>query len=493
MEEGFMTMKKTFLNRLSSLCLCLGLAFLAVAHSAVAAPSTFVGNDSIEAAPRYVKVQKAWRFRVNFADKKNNTYSLKRPLEFLSQKALDRRAKYKIKPDEYDLPVTPAYLEYLKGQGLKVINTSRWQNSAIVEATDTTKIGELASVKFIKSVRRVWTGPDSVLAQASFAQRFFESEMPSLKYDTLPEPYGHSQRQVGMLGVDSLHKDGFRGEGVTIAVIDGGFLGADRIEGLKKCKVLGTANFTGNGKSVYEGQSHGTMVLSCIAANWPHMLVGTAPEASFYLLQSEDAASEQIVEEDNWCAALEYADSVGADIVTSSLGYVAFDDSTTSHKYYELDGHTAVCSRSASLAASRGLLVLNSAGNSGDESWKKISVPADAEGILTVGAVTEDGINTVFSSVGNTADGRVKPDVMAMGGDTWLFASDGDITVASGTSFSTPIMCGVAACLLQACPKAKPEEIIDALRQSGSNASHPDNIYGYGIPSAPKALRLLNK
>ena len=488
-----MIMKISLIHRF--LCLSLGLcaAFFAAAPVAEAADTTIVRIDTTEAAPRYVKVQKRWRFRVNFTDKKNSTYSLKRPLEFLSQKALDRRAKYRIKPDELDLPVTPAYLEYLKGQGLKVVNTSRWQNSAIVETTDTAEIAALQSVRFVKSVRRVWTGPDSVLAEPSPARLFFDRHIPSFKRDTLQAPYGYAQRQVSMLGVDSLHNAGFRGDGVTIAVIDGGFLGADRIEGLKNCKVLGTANFTGNGKSVYEGQSHGTMVLSCIAANWPHTLVGTAPEASFYLLQSEDGDSEQIVEEDNWCAALEYADSIGADIVTSSLGYVAFDDSLTSHKYYELDGHTSVCSRSASLAASRGLLVLNSAGNSGDEAWKKISVPADAEGILTVGAVTEEGINTVFSSVGNTADGRVKPDVMAMGGDTWLFDSDGEVTVASGTSFSTPIMCGVAACLLQARPNARPEEIIHALRQSGNNAAHPDNIYGYGIPSAPKALRLLGK
>lgn len=483
----------SFFHGLISFFLGTCAAFICATPAASAADSTVVAADSADSAPRYVKVPKAWRFRVNFTDKDNNSYSLKRPLEFLSQKALDRRAKYKIKPDEYDLPVTPAYLEYLKGQGLKVINTSRWLNSAIVEATDTAKVAGLHAVKFIKSVRRVWTGPDSVLVEESPGKRFLESRNSTFKRDTLAAPYGYAQRQVAMLGVDSLHKAGFRGEGVTIAVIDGGFLGADRIEGLKNCKILGTANFTGNGKSVYDGQSHGTMVLSCIAANWPHTLVGTAPDASFYLVQSEDGAYEQIVEEDNWCAALEYADSVGADIATSSLGYVAFDDSTTNHKYYELDGHTSVCSRAASFAASRGLLVLNSAGNSGDETWKKISVPADADGILTVGAVSEDGVNTVFSSVGNTADGRVKPDVMAMGGDTWLFASDGDITVASGTSFSTPIMCGVAACLLQACPKAKPEEIIQALRLSGNNASHPDNVYGYGIPSAPKALGILNK
>jgi subtilisin family serine protease len=220
--------------------------------------------------------------------------------------------------------------------------------------------------------------------------------------------------------------------------------------------------------------------------------VGTAPEASFYLLLSEDGASEFPVEEDNWCAAVEYADSLGCDIITSSLGYHQFDDKSMSHKYYELNGHTAINSRSASLAASRGILLLNSAGNSGTSPWKKIGCPADAENILAVGAVRGDSLNTNFSSLGNSADGRVKPDVMAMGYASRLVMPDGTLGQANGTSFACPIMCGGVACLLQAFPDRRPEEIMESVRKSGNNATHPDNVFGYGIPNLWKAYEKLS-
>lgn len=233
------------------------------------------------------------------------------------------------------------------------------------------------------------------------------------------------------------------------------------------------------------------MVLSCIAANEPHYLVGTAPEVSYYLLQSEDGESEQLVEEDNWCAALEYADSVGCDVVTSSLGYYQFDHKDQDHYYRDLDGHTAVNSRSASLAASRGIILLNSAGNSGMSAWKKIGFPADGRDMLAVGAVQSDSLNTRFSSIGNSADGRIKPDVMAMGQASAVYETDGTVTNANGTSFSCPTMAGAVACLVQAYPNRRPTDIIKALQQSANNAAHPDNIFGYGIPNVMKAFNLL--
>ncbi len=197
------------------------------------------------------------------------------------------------------------------------------------------------------------------------------------------------------------------------------------------------------------------------------------------------------MEEDNWCAAVEYADSLGVDMVTSSLGYHGFDHKCMSHKYYELDGKTALISRSASLAASRGLLLLNSAGNSGNDTWKKIGFPADATDILTVGAVNNLCVNARFSSIGNTADGRIKPDVMAQGVASALYEGNGDTGFANGTSFSTPILCGGVACLWQAFPEKKPTEIIRAVQLAGDNAEHPDNIFGYGIPNLWKAYELL--
>ena len=296
-----------------------------------------------------------------------------------------------------------------------------------------------------------------------------------------------------MIAADRLHDRGFTGQGVTIAVIDGGFHNADRIKGLSGVNILGTRNFVNPGRDVYLEGSHGMMVLSCISSNNPRVHVGTAPGASFYLLLSEDGASEFPIEEDNWCAAVEYADSLGCDIVTSSLGYTEFDDKSMSHPYWQLDGKTFVNSRSASLCASRGIVCLNSAGNSGDERWKLIGAPADGQNMLAVGAVDPRRRNTLFSSLGNSADGRIKPDVMAMGQRCAVFDTDGEITYVNGTSFSCPILCGGVACLMQAFPNAKPEEIVRAVCLSGDRAEHPDNVFGHGIPNMWRAYQILSK
>ena len=436
----------------------------------------------------FVKPPKSFCYRVYFSDKKHNIYSTKRPESFLSEKALERRKKFKIKVDEHDLPVTPFYLEYLNNHQFKVRNVSKWNNTAVVELTDTASLKTLAGLYFVDHITKVWESPDSIAVRPKVS-RF---ELVENRRDTLAEYYGCGQHQIDMLQAARLHEEGYNGKGMTIAVIDGGFYNADCIDGLKDCNILGTHNFVKPGQSVYEEtQQHGTMVLSCIAANLPYSMVGTAPNASFYLLQSEDNDSESLMEEDNWCAAVEYADSIGADIVTSSLGYYKFDDKTTSHKYHEQNGTTAVNSYCASLAASRGLLILNSAGNEGDGTWKKIGFPGDAKDILTVGAVNKDSVNTLFSSIGNTADGRIKPDVMAQGESSALLNCNGNVTTANGTSFSTPILCGAVACLWQAFPKAKPTEIIEAVQKAGNNTAHPNNIFGYGIPDMWKAYEFL--
>lgn len=431
-----------------------------------------------------VPVAKTYKYRVYLADKKDCGFSVKKPEQFLSQKAIDRRKKFGLKVDRHDLPVTPAYLTTLRQRGLRVCQVSKWNNTAVVETTNPLVVSELVALAFVDSVKKVYESPDSVVRVAR------RDSLVGKLMDTA-DVYGYGLRQAHMIGADKLHQAGFCGDGMTIAVIDGGFHNAEVIEALRSCQVLGTRNFVDPHRSVYDDQSHGTMVLSCIGTNLPGTLVGTAPNAAFYLLQSEDGATEFPVEEDNWCAALEYADSLGVDLVTTSLGYYQYDDPALSHKYYELNGLTAVNSRSASLAASRGLVLLNSAGNSGRSAWKKIGFPADARDILAVGAVNADGLNTRFSSVGNSADGRVKPDVMAMGERSAVIDSDGSLTFVNGTSFSCPILCGGVACLMQAFPNKRPEVVIDAVRRSGNNANHPDNIFGYGIPDLWKAYEIL--
>ncbi len=446
----------------------------------------------------YIKVERLYRFRLTLTDKKGNGYSLSRPQDFLSAKAIARRGRYGLKVDERDLPLTPAYLGKLAAKGLKVCAKSKWNNTVVVETADSAKAAAAVAMPFVRESRCVWVGPDSVWATAdgkpvstTVKNRASLIESDSAAADTLPDFYGAGASQVRQLALQKLHERGLHGEGVTIAVLDGGFLNTDLVPGLRGAAILGTRNFVRPAESVYAEQRHGTMVLSTIAANTPHRFVGTAPAAKFYLLVSEDGESEQEVEEDYWVAALEYADSLGADIATSSLGYTTYDHAWMNRKYAALDGRSALVSRSAALAASRGMLVVNSAGNEGMDSWKKISAPADAADILTVGAVDCDGKNVPFSSIGNTADGRVKPDVMALGLEATVYRPDGTLDVANGTSFSCPIMCGAAACLVQAFPSARPETLIRVLQQSADNAAHPDNIYGYGIPDLEKAYKAL--
>lgn len=436
------------------------------------------------------KAARTYRYRVQLVDKKDNGHSLKQPEKFLSEKSLARRKKFGLALDEHDLPVTQKYLDKLEETGARVVCTSKWNNTAVVEVDKVQKANSLRQLPFVKSATLVWEGSCDNKKPQTPEER---ERSVTNKLDSIGEYYGRGKRQVEMLNAHKLHQLGYKGEGMTIAIIDGGFQNADCIAALKDCKILGTRNFVRPGYDVYAEQNHGMMVLSCMAANRPNSLVGTAPEASYYLLVSEDGRSEQLVEEDYWCAAIEYADSLGADIVTSSLGYYHFDNKRTDHTYRDLDGLTAINSRSASLAASRGILVFTSAGNSGNDRWKKITPPGDASDVLTVGAVNLSKENAEFSSVGNTADNRIKPDVMAVGERSALLMSDGSVGRANGTSFSTPILCGAVACLWQAFPQKKPTEIIRAVQQSGSNAAYPDNVFGYGIPDLWKAYQQLKK
>ena len=432
-----------------------------------------------------------FKLRISLTDKKDCGFSVKKPEAFLSAKSIARRKRFGLKVDEHDLPLTAAYVDRLRQMGLRFVNQSKWANSVVMQANDTLVMADIRRLPFVKDVRCVWVAPDSIDAEepVNRAEELARRNDP----DTIPSIYGAGQQQTEMLNLQPLHEAGYKGKGITIAVIDGGFHNADLVPGLPQRQILGTRNFVRPEKSVYDELSHGMMVLSCIAANEPHRLVGTAPQASFYLLVSEDGESEQMVEQDNWCAAVEYADSLGCDIVTSSLGYTEFDHPWMANPYRDLNGRTAINSRVASLAASRGIVLLNSAGNSGMDSWKKIGTPADATDILTVGALFNDSTLAFFSSIGNTADNRIKPDVVAMGVNDAVYDIDGNVETANGTSFSCPVMCGAVACLMQAYPQATPLQIMEAVRKSGNNAEHPDNIYGYGLPDMQKAFDLLKQ
>lgn len=428
------------------------------------------------------------RYRVELKDKTPTTYSLDRPWEFLSQKALERRKRQCLKVDSTDIPVCDVYLKALSQVGVKVVGTSKWNNTVLLELSDTSRIADIRNLPFVADVIKVWTCPDSLVVRNVDRKMELESE----SFQSLSNYYGNAQIQVEMLRIDQLHYIGYRGQNMTIAVIDGGFLNADVLPLLKNVKIEGVRNFVNPDRDVYAEIEHGTSVLSCMAVNAPNLLVGTAPEASYWLLCSEDNDGEFLVEEDYWAQAIEFADSVGVDVVNTSLGYYAFDEVSSNYCYRDLNGKTSLMSRSASMAADKGMLIVCSAGNTGMGTWKKITLPADADNVLAVGAVDTNRMNAVFSALGNTSDGRTKPDVMALGVDVYVASKDGSISAVQGTSFASPLICGAVACLWQACPHFTAKEIIWQVRQCADRSDSPDNVFGYGIPDFWKAYQQLS-
>jgi subtilisin family serine protease len=431
--------------------------------------------------------QKQYIYRYYLNDKQGCDYTIERPSHFLSQKAIERRKRQRLKIDQTDLPVSRQYLRQMQLPGVQIIGTSKWNNTVIVRSADTLQLHHLAQLPFIRESRMVWQSPDSIDTEPDAKWNVREQFQ---KWDSVTnDPYGMSRPQIEMLGGERLHEIGLRGEEMTIAVLDGGFQSANRIPCLRGTKIIGTRDFVQNGEHMtgrheidYTGIDHGTKVLSVLAADAPEVMLGTAPVANYWLLRCEDPATEQPVEEDYWAMAAEYADSVGADIISSSLGYNEYDNGHGTYQLKDLDGHTALISRTASMLAHKGIVLCNSAGNSGMNAWKKIGVPADARDILTVGAVGPDGKIAVFSSVGPSQDLRVKPDVVAMGAPTTLINGKGMLCHDMGTSFSTPLIAGLVACLWQGLRQMTALEIIELVRQSASQYDTPDNIYGYGTP-----------
>lgn len=420
------------------------------------------------------------KYRISLKDKAATDYSLQKPEMYLSKKSIERRKRQGLEIDSTDLPVCKKYVDAIRKKGVHVLVTGKWDNFVTVSCNDSMLIAEIAGLPFVRSTERVWRG---VAKRASERDSLINKP---LRTDSL---YGPAITQIKMSHADRLHEAGFKGQGMTIAVIDAGFHNVDKIEAMKNINILGTRDFVNPEADIYAESSHGMSVLSCMAMNQPNVMIGTAPEASCWLLRSEDEYSENLVEQDYWAAAIEFADSVGVDLVNTSLGYYSFDDPAKNYRYRDLNGHYALMSREAAKAADKGIVVVCSAGNSGSGSWKKITPPGDAENVITVGAVNKYGVLAPFSSVGNTADGRVKPDVVAVGLGSDVMGTDGNLRHANGTSFSSPIMCGMVACLWQACPELTAKEIIELVRRSGDRAVFPDNIYGYGIPDLWKAYQ----
>lgn len=432
---------------------------------------------------------------VQFTDKANSPYSIDNPDEFLSAKALERRARLNIAVDEYDLPVNPQYLQAVADCGAQLLNPSKWLNGVSVYATSQSVIDAINALEFVEVVRNC---PDNPQAQ-QWKERWMAEEMTSVVKSTVSRGYyGGAETQVTQLKVDEMHALGFDGTGVIIAVLDGGFVGTpdqhcfDRIR--EEGRLMATRDFVFGSTSIYSQSTHGTSCFSTIGAYDPNNMVGTAPMATFILIHTEDGDVENIVEEYNWVSGAEYADSLGVDICSTSLGYIDFDMPQWNHTFQQFDGHTAPMTIGAEIAASRGIICTNSAGNEGGGTCT-LGIPADAEHIITVGAVDANGERAYFSSVGPTYDGRIKPDVMAMGEDTYVasgYPGWQPYYNGSGTSFSNPVLAGAVACLRQARPYASVQEICDAVRAAGNNTSNPNNYDGYGIPDFTQALEFLS-
>ena len=429
------------------------------------------------------------KYVVRFTDKNNSTFSLSTPQNFINQRSIDRRTKQGIAYDSLDLPVNLTYIQGVENAGATVLNKSKWFNSVTIQTANPAVLTAISALPYVVSTTNV-----ARLLPANISHNKFEEETiepyqaPAITAQrTTNFNYGNGTNQATMININALHDLGFQGQGMQIAVIDAGFQNADVMPCFDSLfannQILGTWDFVARDTNVYDDYYHGSAVLSCMAANVPGDLIGTAPKASFWLLHSEDVASENIIEEYNWSSAAEFADSVGADVINSSLGYTEFDITANNHTYADMNGNTAPATIAADIAAKKGIIVCNSAGNSGGSSWQYIGAPADADSILAVGAVDASRYYASFSSTGPTSDGRIKPDVTDQGQGTYVFVPGGTTSQGgNGTSFSSPVMAGAVACLWQALPNQTNMQIIQAVKQSASQYNNPDSLLGYGIP-----------
>lgn len=443
-----------------------------------------------------VFAQKTYKFWVEFKDKQNSPYCTCRPAEFLSARALERRARAGIEVLENDLPVNPDYLNQLKNKGVQIHSASRWLNAAAI-MTDSNGIVGIEKLPFVKSLR--YLGPHLKYRNPPnrpVKKRAPLAINPAIQGNDIPL-WGYAGQQNQLLGLPVLHFAGHRGAGVWIAVMDGGFINADTIPmfdsvGLQE-RLFPGWDFVERDAGVFEAAQHGTSVLSVMASNLPQYFVGTAPDATYFLLKTEDTGGEFPIEEVNWVAGAEWADSVGVDILNASLGYTSFNDNRLSHVYEDLDGRTAIGSKGAAIAATKGMIICNSAGNEGDGEWHFIGVPADAPGILAVGAVGSDAQRAAFSSFGPTVDGRIKPELVAPGDQVVVAGNVGiALGLSSGTSLASPMLAGALASLWSAFPDKTAEEILDAVFATADQIGQPDNERGYGLPEMTEAWIRLN-
>ncbi len=432
------------------------------------------------------------KYWITLADKAGAEYTLANPSAFLSQRSIERRANQKIKLSQEDLPVSKVYIDSLKSLGLTVLGSSKWFNAVIVESYDSLLLDTLDRISFVSEFRF------KIPRKKTNYNPHFPERVEILNEDKQISglEYGRSLAQTAIMKGNSLHDLGYLGNGFQIAVIDGGFYRADiypafdslRDEG----RLLAYRDFSRATLDFFSTSSHGMSVLSTMAANLPGEIIGTAPKASYYLLKSEIVESETPLEEALWVLAAEFADSAGADIINSSLGYSVFDDPTMNYTYSEMDGKTTLVTRAAEKAFSKGMIVVISAGNEGNKTWNYLTAPSDGPNVLSIGATDTLGVVAAFSSRGPSPDNRIKPDILAVGSRTTVINASGLVSQGSGTSFAAPLIAGMVACLWETAPEKTNYEVIQAIRRSASHYYNPNDSAGYGMPNFLTAMFLLN-
>ena len=448
-----------------------------------------------------VSAQTGNRYWIAFTDKNNSIYSLNAPNAFLSQRSITRRTQQAIALDSTDLPVNQVYLDSLTSKGATIRHTSKWLNGASIQVPDSQVLANIQALPFVRGSRK--TGRIANPIAPVIDDKFLvhnQSASASSRIERLTNAnYGASYNQIRLHNGDVLHNLGYMGQGMRIAVFDAGFINVNVLACFDSLflqnRIVDTYDFVDLQSGVYAYDSHGTSVLGCMAGIIPGELIGTAPKAEYMLYRTENnvGGSENQIEEDNWVAAAERADSAGADVFNTSLSYTTFDDPAMNYTYANMDGNTARITQASDFAAKKGILVVASAGNYGNGGWTYIGAPADGDSVLSIGAVNAEGTRVGFSSIGPTSDGRIKPNVMAQGSAavSCQLAGQG-IAYVSGTSFSGPIMAGLAACLWQAFPNKTNMDIYQGLERSGNNHLVPNNQIGHGLPDLQFALTILS-
>ncbi|MBL7727373.1 MAG: S8 family serine peptidase, partial [Dinghuibacter sp.] len=446
------------------------------------------------------------RHIVKFKDKNGTPYTLANPQAYLSAKSILRRTKQGIAIDSTDLPVTPRYLDSIRSvPNVTVLNVSKWLNQVLVQTSSAAALAKIQSFPFVQQTAPIGTRLGPVQLRSDISARKLEITFntnqqlqPEQTGQTLIN-YGNATAQVRIHNGDFLHNWGFTGENMTVAMMDAGFFGYNTNTGIDSLlinnQVKGTWDFVMNHPNVEEDHPHGFYCLSIMGANKPGQMVGTAPKANYYLYRTEDAATEYPVEEQNWVAAAELADSLGVDLFSTSLGYLTFDNAAFNYTYAARNGNTAIMTIGGDLAAKKGIIVCNSAGNNGATATdgKFIAVPADGDSIMAVGACNTSKVIAGFSAWGPNSAGLIKPNFTSVGVGTSFVGLSGTPGSGNGTSFSCPNIAGLITCLLQAFYETGNMDITNAVQESADKFSAPDGRFGYGIPDMKKAFVLLQK